>query len=502
MHLIQKHTLDIHCTSADFGKEVHALVGNVMERELYPKLELLLDQYSDENHVWKIENLKLELPPISKKNWKAALVQHILKEIEVYLKTNFPSLKENQTLEINSENELISRKIQSKNLFFYFLKKGRLPENSGFKNVEDLIFDLEINEPLVGELVLVFLENPNELVRFISVFSEDFKNQIESRTVGFSLDKKQFLKTVFGAKPSVFSENEFENWVAFITWQFYFFKEKKASIATIKTVIEQFSLQHWDLKQKDFLIFKAFLNPESKSTRKETSVFENEILTFWEMILNEIVLGNKSEDILEKNETKVPTSEIENLEEETNIETQNQFQDATFNSKTENTIYIENAGLVLFHPFLKSLFEQLQFTKKDVWTSKSNQHKAILLTQFIITGETKIGENELVLNKILCGLPIENVVNTKLKLTNNEIKKCESLLQAVIEHWKNLGDTSITGLRETFLQRKGKITIGGNEKLELWVEQTAIDVLLDRLPWGIKMVKTPWMKDFLECYWN
>jgi Contractile injection system tape measure protein len=502
MHLIQKHTLDIRCASADFGKEVHALVGNVMERELYHKLELLLDQYSDENYTWKIENLKLELPPISKKNWKTELVQHILTAIEVYLKSHSSSLKENQTLETNSENELVSRKTQSKNLFFYFLKTGYLPENGKFKNLETLLFGLEINEPFVQELVLVFLENPSVLVRFISVFSEDFKNQIQNQTVGFSLDKKKFLKTIFGAKPTIFSENEFENWVAFIAWQFYFFKEKKASITTIKTVIEQFSMQHWDLKQKDFLIFKAFLNPENKSTRKETSIFEDESLTFWGMVLDEIILGNKSEDILENTQTKTPTSKIENLDKETNIETSNWFPDATFNSKTQNTIYIENAGLVLFHPFLKSLFEQLQLTKKDIWTSKSNQHKAILLTQFLITGQTKIGENELVLNKILCGMPVENVVNTKLKLTNDEIEKCQSLLLAVIEHWKILGDTSITGLRETFLQRKGKITVGANKKLELWVKQTAIDVLMDRLPWGIKMIQTPWMKDFLECYWN
>ena len=165
-------------------------------------------------------------------------------------------------------------------------------------------------------------------------------------------------------------------------------------------------------------------------------------------------------------------------------------------------IYVENAGLILFHPFLKSLFEQLQLTQNEIWTNKMSQHKAILLTQFLIRGETKIGENELVLNKILCGFPIENVVNTQLEITQKEIEKCESLLQAVIEYWKILGDTSIAGLRETFLQRKGKILLTENEKLELWVKQEGVDVLLAQLPWGIEMIKTPWMEDFLQCYWN
>jgi len=38
--------------------------------------------------------------------------------------------------------------------------------------------------------------------------------------------------------------------------------------------------------------------------------------------------------------------------------------------------------------------------------------------------------------------------------------------------------------------------------IELWVEQKGVDILMAQIPWGIGMIKTPWMKRFLECHWN
>ena len=118
------------------------------------------------------------------------------------------------------------------------------------------------------------------------------------------------------------------------------------------------------------------------------------------------------------------------------------------------------------------------------------------------SGSTKTFENEIILNKIICGLAIESVVDTTLKLTKKETNEADNMLKAVIEYWKILKDTSINGLRETFLQRKAKMTIKQDESIELWVEQKGVDVLLTSIPWGIAMIKTPWMQFFIQCNWN
>ena len=75
------------------------------------------------------------------------------------------------------------------------------------------------------------------------------------------------------------------------------------------------------------------------------------------------------------------------------------------------------------------------------------------------------------------------------------------MLEAVIEQWPVLKNTSIAGLREAFLQRNGKL-FSKNDKLHLQVEASTLDVLLDQLPWNLSMIKLPWMKGLLRVDWR
>lgn len=487
MHLIQQHTLDIRCASADFGKEVQGVVAVLMEKEFYPKLELLLNLYQFQNYTWQIDKLEIILPPLSRKKWKDEIVAYSLEQIESYLKMHFEDFEQN--IGIIENSEIVFTKTSSvENLLFAFLQKGIILENGAIKNLEELIASLEVNESFIQKLKDLFIENPLALIRFIHSFPEAFKTKIENQIDGFQTEFQELLHFALLSKTNYFSSTELESWVEFMSWQFYFFKEKRTSGTLLFETIQTLSSEYWDIKMISFLTLNALLNSEINRYKNNFLAINKDYISFWETVLN--------------HNSTLNTVEKSILEEKNISENNKKTEFETPHSKTENIIYVENAGLILFHPFLKSLFEQLDLTENDIWTTKISQHKAILLTQFLINGETRIGENELVLNKILCGFPIKNVVNTQLKITPKEIEKCESLLNAVIEHWKILSDTSIAGLRETFLQRKGKILLTENEKLELWVKQEGVDILLTQLPWGIEMIKTPWMENFLQSYWN
>ena len=82
---------------------------------------------------------------------------------------------------------------------------------------------------------------------------------------------------------------------------------------------------------------------------------------------------------------------------------------------------------------------------------------------------------------------------------SREIRKDEVLL-SVIEHWNILQNTSVEGLRQSFLQRNGKLSYNGSEWL-LQVEQQPYDMLLQHLPWNISMIKLPWMEQMLKTEW-
>jgi hypothetical protein len=167
----------------------------------------------------------------------------------------------------------------------------------------------------------------------------------------------------------------------------------------------------------------------------------------------------------------------------------------------EEGIYVTHAGLVLLHPFLHTFFRKLELVKEGAFIEKEKQERAICLLHELAKSNTEPYEYDLVLPKLLCGWPLHQVVNTGIELSKEEKNEAAHLLQAVIEQWEILKNTSILGLQETFLQREGKLHFK-NENWWLQVEKKSMDILLDHLPWTIGMIKLPWMKELLRVEWR
>jgi hypothetical protein len=75
------------------------------------------------------------------------------------------------------------------------------------------------------------------------------------------------------------------------------------------------------------------------------------------------------------------------------------------------------------------------------------------------------------------------------------------MLEGMIGHWKIIGNTSVAGLRSAFLQRQGYLTLT-REAWHLQVEGRSYDMLLDRLPWSISVIKHPWMTRVVHVNWR
>jgi hypothetical protein len=177
-------------------------------------------------------------------------------------------------------------------------------------------------------------------------------------------------------------------------------------------------------------------------------------------------------------------------------------EDARTNQHPEASegIYIENAGLVLLHPFLPRFFQALGIaSEEDVIIQPE---RALCLLHFLATGQGIAPEYELVLPKILCNIPLTAPVESGIGLTDPETEEATALLEAVIRHWDVLKNTGIDGLRGTFLLRAGKITLRDDGDWRLQVESKAYDILMDQLPWGISMIKLPWMQRMLWVEWS
>lgn len=171
------------------------------------------------------------------------------------------------------------------------------------------------------------------------------------------------------------------------------------------------------------------------------------------------------------------------------------------NGMMEETIYIGNAGLVLLHPFLHTYFSRLGLLGTEGFTGEEAQFKAVHLLQYLVDGMEEHPEQGLALNKLLCGLRVDEPVPFQVSFTEQEKEVSTELLNVLRVQWEKLKNTSIEGLRASFLQRQGALT-EAEEGWKLQVEQRAYDVLLQTLPWGLGMIKLSWMKKIIYTEWS
>jgi hypothetical protein len=145
-------------------------------------------------------------------------------------------------------------------------------------------------------------------------------------------------------------------------------------------------------------------------------------------------------------------------------------------------------------------FNEFGLLSEKQFINAEAQQRAVLLLHYLATGETEATEFLLVLQKILCGMGTEEPIISSVELSEKEKEESIKLLQTVTNYWAPLRNTSADGLRSTFIQREGKLSVTQNGWL-LNVEQKAVDVLLGKLPWGLSTIRLPWMADIINVEW-
>lgn len=162
---------------------------------------------------------------------------------------------------------------------------------------------------------------------------------------------------------------------------------------------------------------------------------------------------------------------------------------------------VSNAGLVLIQGYLSLYLERLGLLQNQLFVSQEAQCKAAHCLQFLATGQMETEEHQLLLNKVLCGCPVESPMKLGMTLTPEEVALAESLLQAVMEAWPEGGAATIDGFRGNWLVRDGVLS----EKENHWscaVEKKVYDVLLNKAPFSFSIINFSWMAKPLHVTWS
>lgn len=162
--------------------------------------------------------------------------------------------------------------------------------------------------------------------------------------------------------------------------------------------------------------------------------------------------------------------------------------------------YINNAGLVILHPYLPRLFEMLTLTVDGHFINEEAQVKALFLIQYAVFGKDEFPEHAMSLNKLLVDVAVDTVIPKWIEITEEEREAVDGMLIAVTQNWDKLKNTSIDTLRASFLIRDGKLE-EQDDLYQLLVELGSHDILLQTLPWGISHIKYSWMKKRIDVKW-
>lgn len=170
--------------------------------------------------------------------------------------------------------------------------------------------------------------------------------------------------------------------------------------------------------------------------------------------------------------------------------------------KHKNRVLVGNAGLILLWPFLEAYFEAAGLTSQDGFKNEPAAIKAVFHLHYLATGEERPAMNyDLILPRLLCGLDTEHELPLEFELSVSEKDFANGLVQALIDNWPAVKDTSIESVRETYFRRDGKLS-AKNDGWLLEVKKEAWDILLDRLPWGIGIIHLPWMEEMIHVEWK
>ncbi|MEM7367449.1 MAG: contractile injection system tape measure protein [Bacteroidota bacterium] len=164
-------------------------------------------------------------------------------------------------------------------------------------------------------------------------------------------------------------------------------------------------------------------------------------------------------------------------------------------------VFVSNAGLVLLAPYLGMLFQRLGYTNKQGFEDPESQLRAPHLLQYLVNGQSNAMEFELSLNKILCGLQLNDPLPKGIELSTDEVNMSQSLLEAVCQAWPSMRSSSAAALQESFLQRAGQVRTS-SRGWELQVEKAPFDMLMQTIPWSFATIKLSFMKLPLYVVWE
>jgi hypothetical protein len=444
-----KHLIRFLIMDYESGKKWSDLVDNLFDRISKPSVVKLISSFARKGAY-----LNKALNELNRANGNDAKSAH--KELFKLLisggDTNVFDFEIRPRIYFKEDPEYKVQTLTDSQIVDYYLSYDSIPYSVG------------INMDIDTINVLILMLSPSQISR-LSFFKNE--RNINYETVG-NLSEKAITQLIKSINPNI--EDEI-----------------KSSFLHFNLNIEGGIPESF---QKAFMLFYAL-----KKNRKS---YLEEMINYWKEQMgdadNVIRSRWKVTNDLSSELNKLLTFTSKKITDEIKV-------DYEFQSYSKD-ISVKNGGLVILWPFLKVYFNMLGLLNQEGnFRSMTERARACHLLQYLAIQRSYGEEFYYPLNKILTGYPLDEPLPYEITMTKKEIDVSNALLKNVITQWNALRGGTVDGLRGSFLIRDGILVPTPNGWL-LTVETKAYDILMDKLPWGIGMIKLSWAPYILNVEWE
>lgn len=520
-HIIKKQLIELTLDKRLNHFHIQHLVSKHYHNDIIPVLQKVFDKIGNEDQIIELDKLEIDLgilteKSIEKNEWTALLQNKIEELLTKIIESKAPADP------AHSKPKRLSIFKQ----WFFYMQNGYLPWNA-----------LKAGEgwyQQVLEALAIDFESVQLLRQAVRLQTFFLKRIVAQHNESFL----QNLAEIFTAQKQDELPAAIDEMIVFITWQqtkdkAHTIKSEReikkqlwaeaiqlAAVSNETTAQKKIAEQVVMLVLKEKEVIKSLPAVVSKKLQITLPYFAAFIKNVQARVDNETKLGKavkKEKDIrvskklsLTNNEagvekTKEPSIKgLEKVHVKTdveNIEFIERESKSLIHTLDEEGIFVANAGVVLLHPFLNSLFKRLNLVSEGKFVNENLHQQALYIVHYLSMGNTIAEEHELTIAKVLCAYPLDEPVDNDIEIKREMLNEAVEMIGAALQQWDKLQNTSPAGLREGFLQRNGKLH-SKSGTINLQVEKSAIDVLLDYLPWNLSMIKLPWMKDILRVEWR
>lgn len=472
-NIIHKANLLFEVPNEKVGRQIYAGANDIFNSYIVPELEKFLSQFTDDE-VITIDVLDIDLNFSAKEITSEHKFQSVIsKKIESHLQNVLKQkMKQNNEEKAHTFSDEFKKTIDG---FVYFLRTGRLPwyfvNGTQLSKVESIIEAINKHEKY-------FLEKFDQLVQID-------RNVVNKIFAQYDILLVNYILSLY-VSSQVFSD------FTKITKTLRTLFSKHLNVVALNKIEMQWVIRFWTV----------LLYNNSSVQENVVANFINKTNEFIGYVSNkydiktQLKIGDDVIVLLDKYLRAADDVTTEILNEIEKGETKQNKKDN--NDKNDNTAYyFDNVGLILLHPFLQYFFMEFSLLNNDNnFIDETARETAVHLLHYLATCKENVPDFDLAFAKYLCGMPFDYITQRQTIITDKMKTEADELLISVIKHWTALKNTTPQGLQESFLQRSGKLIIG-NENDKLFIAHNVIDILLNRLPWSISIVKLPWLEKMI-----